>query len=82
MLYAFWAAPSSFQRLMNQFFRGLPYVTNDILIHSASLPEHLLHLKAVFDCLHQANLSLRGRKCHIAMSQVPYLGHIFSDVSR
>ena len=76
-------APSSFQRLMNQIFRGLPYVTtyiDDILIHSASLPEHLLHLKEVFDRLRQANLSLRGRKCHIAMSQVPYLGHIFSGV--
>ena len=76
-------APSSFQRLMNQIFRGLPYVTtyiDDILMHSANLTEHLLHLKAVFDRLRQANLSLRGRKCHIAMSQVPYLGHIFSGV--
>ena len=62
---------------------GLPYVTtyiDDILIHSANLTEHLLHLKAVFDSLRQANLSLRGRKCHIAISQVPYLGHIFSGV--
>lgn len=74
-------APSSFQRLMNQIFRGLPYVTtyiDDILVHSTNKSEHLLHLKEVFDRLRQANLSLRGRKCHIARSQVPYLGHIFA----
>ena len=51
---------------------------DDILVHSANKMEHLLHLKEVFDRLHQANLSLRGRKYHIAMSQVPYLGHVFS----
>ena len=74
-------ASSTFQRLMNQIFYGLPYVTtsiDDILVHSANKMEHLLHLKEVFDRLHQANLSLRGRKCHIVMSQVPYLGHVFS----
>ena len=32
----------------------------------------------MFECLRQANLSLRGRKCHIAMSQVPYLSHVYS----
>ena len=51
---------------------------DDILFHSANKMEHLLQLKEVFDRLHQANLSLRGRKCHIAMSQVPYLNHVFS----
>ena len=74
-------APSTFQRLMNQIFHGFSYVTtyiDDILVHSANKMEHLLHLKEVFDRLHQANLSLRGRKCHIVMSQVPYLDHVFS----
>ena len=74
-------APSTFQRLMNQIFCGLTYVTtyiDDILIYLHDKTKHLAHLKEVFECLRWANLSLRGRKCHIAMSQVSYLGHVFS----
>ena len=74
-------APSSFQRLMNQIFRGLPFVTtyiDDVLVHSASEEEHVGHLRQVFQCLREAGLTLRGRKCHIAMPQVRYLGHVFS----
>ena len=33
---------------------------------------------AVFVQKKSGEMSLRGRKCHIAMSQVPYLGHAFS----
>ena len=74
-------APSSFQRLMNQIFCELPFVTtyvDDILIHSTDKNQHLLHLREVFSRLSKANLTLRGKKCQIAMSQVPYLGHVFS----
>ena len=75
-------APSSFQRLMNQLLRNLPFVTvyiDDILVHSANVYEHAQHLRQVFDRLKEANLSLRGSKCHIAMSKVSYLGHVFSS---
>ena len=75
-------APSSFQRLMNQLLRNLPFVTvyiDDILVHSANVYEHAQHLRQVFDHLKEANLSLRGSKCHIAMSKVSYLGHVFSS---
>ena len=75
-------APSSFQRLMNQLFRDLPFVTvyiDDILVHSANRYEHAQHLRQVFAHLSEANLSLRGSKCHIAMSKVSYLGHVFSS---
>lgn len=74
-------APSSFQRLMNQIFRGLPFVTtyiDDVLVHSATEKEHMDHLRQVFQRLREAGLTLRGRKCHIAMRQVRYLGHVFS----
>ena len=66
---------------MNQIFRDLPFVTtyvDDILIHSADKGQHLHHLREVFNRLKQANLTLRGTKCQIAMPQVPYLGHMFS----
>ena len=73
--------PSSFQRLMNQIFRGLPFVTtyiDDVLVHSASEEEHVGHLKQVFQRLREAGLTLQGWKCHIAMPEVVYLGHVLS----
>ena len=44
-------APSSFQRLMNNVLRGLPFVAiylDDILIHSANEELHKQHLTEVF----------------------------------
>ena len=39
--------------------------------------QHVKHLQQVFQCLQDAGLTLRGHKCHIGMSRVYYLGHIF-----
>ena len=74
-------APSSFQRLMDSVLRGLSFVTiylDDILVHSATEEEHSHLLQEVFQRLADAGLTLRGRKCHIGMAKVPYLGHVFS----
>ena len=74
-------APSSFQRMMDYVLRGLPFVVNyidDTLVHSANEDEHKHHLREVFQRLKTAGLTLRGKKCHIGMSQVTYLGHVFS----
>ncbi|KAL5516749.1 hypothetical protein EMCRGX_G002156 [Ephydatia muelleri] len=74
-------APSSFQRLMNIIMRGLPFVStyiDDVLIHSESEELHKVHLREAFKRLRQAGLTLRGVKCQIGMSQVTYLGHVFS----
>ena len=67
---------------MNQLLRDLPFVKvyiDDILVHSANRYQHAQHLRQVFDRLRDANLSLRGSKCHIAMSKVSYLGYVFSS---
>ena len=74
-------APSSFQRLMDKTLQGLPFVTiylDDILVHSSSEKTHKEHLEIVFRRLSEAGLTLRGPKCHIGMSSVHYLGHVFS----
>ena len=66
---------------MDKLFRDLPYVTtyiNDVLVHSSSEELHLQHLREVFRRLKAAGLTLRRRKCHIGMTKVPYLGHVFS----
>lgn len=75
-------APSSFQRLMDKVFRGLPFVTiylDDILVHSPTEELHCDHLREVFKRLANAGLTLRGNKCHIGLTTVSYLGHVFSD---
>ena len=75
-------APSTFQRLMDKVLRGLPFITiyiDDILVHSATEKQHCLHLQEVFNRLSAAGLTLRGKKCHIGMTSVSYLDHIFSE---
>ena len=60
---------------------GLPFITtylDDVLVHSASMQEHTEHLCLVFERLASAGLTLQGRKCHIGMAKVNYLGHVFS----
>ena len=68
-------APSSFQRLMDSVFHGLPFVTtyiDDVLIHSSSEKQHKEHLKQFFnDSLmlgllsKERNAKLECRKCTI-----------------
>ena len=74
-------AAGSFQRLMDKVFQGLNFVkayVHDVFIYSGTKDEHVKHLTALFQCLKDAGLSLRGNKCHIGLSKVCYLGHIFS----
>ena len=75
-------APSTFQRMMNKSFHRLPFVTvyiDDVLVvHSTTIEQHQVHLRKVFQRLREAGLMLKGKKCHVAMSEVRYLGHIFS----
>ena len=51
---------------------------DDVLVHSVNEEEHKRHLQEVFCRLRDAGLTLRGRKCHIGLSEVSYLGHVFS----
>ena len=74
-------APSSFQRLMDKTLQDLSFVTiylDDILVHSKNEETHKEHLEIVFKRLSEAGLTLRGAKCHIGMTTVQYLGHVFS----
>ena len=73
-------AAGSLQHLMNKVFRGLNFVyVDDVFIYSGTKDDHIKHLTAVFQRLKDAELSLRGNKCHIGLSQVCYLGHTFSS---
>ena len=67
--------------MMNKIFRGLPFVTvyvDDLLVHSTTIEQHRVHLRKVFQRLREAGLTLKGKKYHVAMLELRYLGHIFS----
>ena len=76
-------APIAFQCVMAQVLQGINFkyalvYVDDILIHSSTFDEHLIHLQSVFDRLNDANLKLQPKKCQFAAKRVEYLGHYFS----
>lgn len=76
-------APATFQSLMNsvlaKFLRRFVLVFfDDILIYSASLADHVHHLRAVLDSLRSHQLYAKMSKCTFAQREVEYLGHIIS----
>jgi len=67
--------------IMNSVCGDLPFVTtylDDLLVHSATKEDHLQHLRTPFQKLSGAGLTFQGSKCHIGLSQVTYLGHVFA----
>ena len=69
----------AFQRLMEGVLRGLEHVfvyLDDILIASANLEQHLVHVGAVLQRLSDSGLSINREKCRLGVSSVPFLGHV------
>jgi len=76
-------APSTFQALMNEVFRGKlrRYVLvffDDILVYSPNWIDHLKHLQEVLSVLEQHTFFANQKKCWFAQRCVEYLGHIVS----
>lgn len=77
-------APATFQRLMECVLAGLTYeqcliYIDDIIVFSATFPQHLERLQTVLEHLAAAGLRLKPSKCHFAQNQICYLGHIVSQ---
>ncbi|KAJ8040186.1 hypothetical protein HOLleu_14412 [Holothuria leucospilota] len=72
-------SPMTFQRLVNNLTSNLEncevYV-DDLIVYSNSWDEHVQHIKALFDKLAKANLTVNLVKSEIACAQVIYLGHV------
>ncbi|CAC5364966.1 Transposon Ty3-G Gag-Pol polyprotein,Transposon Ty3-I Gag-Pol polyprotein,Retrovirus-related Pol polyprotein from transposon 297,Retrovirus-related Pol polyprotein from transposon 17.6 [Mytilus coruscus] len=76
-------SPITFQAMMSHVLRGLNWkfvlvYVDDILIFSRTFKDHLNHLSQVFDRLRHANLKLHPSKCHFAVKEIMFLGHIIS----
>lgn len=72
---------STLQALMQLLMRGLPAehvvcFLDDILVASATVEEHLVHLDKVLTALGRANLKLHPRKCAVARESAVCLGHL------
>ena len=64
---------------MDQTLRGLNdfvgMYLDDIVIHSSTWKEHLVHLLQVSERLQDAGLTLKLKKCEFGAAECTYLGH-------
>lgn len=70
-------APACFQKLVNTVLGNVPNCTaylDDVVVHSAEWEEHMRSLRAVFQRLADASLTVNLAKCDFGKASVTYLG--------
>ena len=75
-------APASFQRVMTEIFKDLPFVQvymDDIVVHSPTEQLHHAHLRQVFQRLRENKLKLNPKKCTFHVTKIHFLGFQISD---
>ena len=77
--FGFRNAPSTFQRLMDSVLSDILVFSrsdiDNISIFSKSWSEHIQHLRAIFDHLHGANLTLQMPNCKVRTHSCEFLVH-------
>ncbi|CAM4304551.1 unnamed protein product, partial [Lepidochelys olivacea] len=72
-------APATFQRLLDGLLAGLGESTvtylDNVTIFSDSWAENLEHLQKVFECIREAGLTVKAKKCQKGLNRVTYLGN-------
>jgi len=73
-------AGSTLQRVMDLALNGLNFnmclvYLDDIILYSATVEEHLLRLRKLFDRLGMADLKLKPSKCNLLRAEVSFLRH-------
>ena len=81
--YGVTGGPTTFQGGMNIMMKsylrkGVLVFIDDILVHSATLEEHVNLLRQVFQRLHEHQLKIKLSKCSFARPSLTYLGHEIS----
>lgn len=72
-------AAQTFQRFMNDVLRGLDFCyvyIDDVLIASADLEEHKIHLRKLFERLRNFGLTINVAKCEFGKSELCFLGYL------
>lgn len=70
---------ATFQRLMNSIIyelEGVDVYVDDLVVMSDTWEQHIMRLRALFDRLTKAKLTVNLAKCEFAQAQVCYLGHL------
>lgn len=72
-------APATFQRLMNMVVAGLAgcaVYLDDVVVYSDTWDSHVARIRALFDRLSSARLTVNLAKCEFARATVTYLGRV------
>ena len=75
-------AAQSFQRLMDEVVRGLPFVfvyIDDLLIASTDDDEHEAHLRLLFERLQRYGIVINPAKSEFGVSSLTFLGHVVNQ---
>ena len=75
-------AAQTFQRLIDEVLRGLPFAfayIDDVLIASCDIKEHQDYLLQVFERLTHFGLKINLSKCEFAVSKLNFLGHMIDE---
>lgn len=77
-------APLTFQRLMDEFLRGLgedycQIYMDDLIVFSSSTASHRDHLKLVFERVREFGLRLSREKSSFFQTEIKFLGHRISE---
>ena len=76
-------AARSCQMVVDLVLQGLRFkncicYVDDLLVFSNTFEQHLADLGEVLGRIHSSGLKLKASKCVIAVSEVPFLGHILN----
>ena len=75
-------AAQTFQRLIDEVLRGLPFAfayIDDVLIANRDINEHQNHLLQVFERRAHFSLKINISKCDFAVSKLNFLGHMIDE---
>ena len=76
-------APATFERLMETVLKGKQWKTclvylDDVIVFGRTFQECAARLEEVLQCLGQAGLKMKPKKCHFFQKRLSFLGHIVS----
>ena len=78
MLFGLRNARTKFQRYMDNTLLNLPHANSyidEILVHSSSWGEHLIHTQEVLEQLRKVGITAKPSKCFWRARALTYLGH-------